>query len=238
MPNPIAITLRASAAATAGGTGTSVDLGDRTYVQLTLDVTAFTTGPLVVYVDTSLLGGEWVAAGQFEAVGGVVNRTLTVPAAGRWLRVRWTLSAGSVTFAVTGTAHQLYALPADVTRYGVPAAALDGVPLTAVADACLSASDEAAGYLSSAYTLPLTAWDIGTRKHVSAMAAYDLMRFRGYDPDSGKDELLQRGRDQAVQWLNRIADGKLRPVGIVDSTPTVAEPEVYVESAASRGWRR
>jgi hypothetical protein len=86
--------------------------------------------------------------------------------------------------------------------------------------------------------MPLTTWDVATRKHVACMAAYDLMRFRGYDPNAGPDELLQRGRDQAVQWFMRIADGKLRPVGIVDSTPVVTETEVYVESAASRGWRR
>jgi phage gp36-like protein len=239
MPNPLAITLHASAAETASGTGAAVDLGDRTYSALTLDASLVATGTTFsVTVETSPTGSQWAFAARFSTLSAVGTKTFTVPDSFRFLRVTWTIVGGPATFSVTGISHQLLATPGDVARYGLPGAALEDTPVEAIANACLGASEEAAGYLSSAYQLPLTTWDVATRKHVACMAAYDLMRFRGYDPNAGPDELLQRGRDQAVQWLMRIADGKLRPVGIVDSTPVVTETEVYVESAASRGWRR
>ena len=239
MPNPLAITLRASTEALASGTGASVDLGDRTYSVLMLDASAVAIGTtLAVTMETSPTGSQWAFAGRFQSVSGAATKTITIPDGQRYLRTVWTMTGGPATFGVTGIAHQLYATPQDVVRYGLPASALDGTPLSAISDACLGASDEASGYLASAYTLPLVSWNTDIRKHVACMAAYDLMRFRGYDPASGPDELLQKGRDQAVAWLMRVADGRLRPPGIVDSTPVVTETEVYVESAASRGWRR
>jgi phage gp36-like protein len=241
MPNPLAITLHASGAESVSGTGTSVDLGDRTLAQLTLEVTALGSGSsVVVSVETSLTGLDWAPIGRFEPVAAVAAKQLTLPNTIRFIRARWVLSgtSPSATFVVSGTAHQLYCLPSDVTRYGIPELALNGFPPASITDACLAASDEAAGYLASAYTLPMVKWDTDLRKHVACMAVYDILGARGYEPDSGKDTLIDDRRKQAIVWLNRIADGKLRPPGMVDSTPQITEPEVYVDSAASRGWRR
>jgi len=241
VPNTIAITLHASGAESASGaSSTPIDLGDRTLVEFTLDVTALAATTVVtVIVETSRTGTEWVFAGRFDALSKPSTRALVIPDALRFIRARWAIagSSPSATFALTAVAHQLYALPADIARYGLPAAALELVSPEQLARACLAASGEAEGYLSSAYKLPLTAWDIGTRSHVAKMAAYEAMRHRGFDPDSGKDASLEVGRGEAITWLNRIANGKLRPVGIVDSTPEAAENEVYVASERGRSWR-
>lgn len=241
MPNTLAITLHASGVETTTGAGTPpVDLGDRTLVELTLDATAFAATTVVtVIVETSRTGTEWIHAGRFDALSKPATRALVVADAMRYVRARWNLSgtAPSVTFSLAGVAHQLYAVPSDVARYGLPAAALEMLPPEQIARACLAASGEAEGYLSSAYKLPLATWDIGTRSHVAKMAAYEAMRWRGFDPDSGKDASLEVGRGEAITWLNRIANGKLRPVGIVDSTPEAAENEVYVASERGRSWR-
>jgi phage gp36-like protein len=216
MPSPLAITLHASGAETVSGTGTSVDLADRTLVELTLDLTAIsgTSAALAVTVETSMTGSDWSYLGKFETLGAAGARTLLLPVTKERIRARWVLTGTtpSTTFSVAGTAQQLYALPSDLMRFGLPARALESVPMTAIVDACFAASEEAAGYLGSAYSLPLASWGVDLRMHVAKMAAYNLMSIRGYDPDSGQDRLLQVGRDQAVTWLNRVADGKLRPM--------------------------
>lgn len=241
MPNQLNITLHASSAETVTDvSATSVDLGDRTFVELTLDVTALAvTTVATVIVETSRTGTEWVFAGRFDALSKPATRALVVSDALRFIRCRWSLAgtSPSATFALTGTAHQLYAVPADIARYGLPATALEVLLPEQLARACLAASGEAEGYLSSAYTLPLASWDVGTRSHIARMAAYEAMRYRGFDPDSGKDTSLEIGRSEAVTWLNRIANGKLRPPGIVDSTPAATENEVYVASDRGRSWR-
>lgn len=241
MPNTLDITLHASAAETlTGATSASVDIGDRTFIELTLDVTALAAATVVtVIVETSRTGTEWVFAGRFDALSKPSTRALVVSDAMRFIRCKWNLTgtSPSATFALSGVAHQLYAVPADLARYGLPAAALELVPPEQQARACLAASGEAEGYLASAYKLPLTSWDMGTRSHVARMAAYEAMRWRGFDPDSGKDTSLEVGRSEAITWLNRIANGKLRPPGIVDAAPLETENEVYVVSAAGRSWR-
>lgn len=240
MPNALDITLHASAAETSSNVGTVVDVADRTLLQLTWDWTAQsgTSPTLQVFVDGSLTQSNWTTVGTFAAATAIGAQQLTVTSGMRYLRARWVIggTTPSVTFAVTGTAYQLYCLPDDLTRFGIPQQAIDDMTDEQLASACLSASDEAAGYLGSAYSLPLTKWDTDLRKHVAAMAVADLMSFRGYDPESGMDKLIGMRRDQAVEWLNRIASGRLKPPALLDSTPTTSEQEVYVVSSLRRGW--
>jgi phage gp36-like protein len=243
MPNPLILELHASAPETASGTGLAIDLADRSLIQLTLEVTAFagTSPTLSVVIENSLTGLDWSVVAQFAPLAAIATKTLVVPESMRFMRARWAIGGSvspSVTFLLTGTANQLYALPSDIVRYGLPASALEGIPAAVLADFCLAASEEASGYLASAYTLPLANWGTDLRKHVARMVAYDVMSWRGYDPDSGKDDLLSKNRDMAIEWLNRVANGKLRPIGVEDATPLIAEEEIYIDSAPSRGWSR
>lgn len=241
MPNALAITLHASGAETVTGIGTAVDLADRSLVQLTVNVTAITgtaTPTIAVTFEHSIAQNDWILIGTLPAITVASTKTITLTGTYRYVRAKWAITGTgpSVTFAITGTAHQLYCEPSDITRHGIPKAAVESVPFEVLADKCLTASEEAAGYLASAYKMPLVSWGVDLRKHVAIMATYDLMRFIGYDPDAGKDSLIRIGRDDAVAWLNRIAAGKLRPVTIIDAEPEVMEPEVWVASGASRGW--
>lgn len=243
MPNQLAITLHsATTPEIASGIGLSVDLGARTLLELTLDVSVMTgTSPaLAVVVEHSQTTADWALVGTFIAFAGIGAKNLVIPNARRYVRVSWTIAGTlpSITFAVTGVAHQLYTETSDLTQYGIPEIALEGVSAVDRALACLAASDEAAGYLASAFTLPMVAWDRDLRMHGANMAVYTLIRPRGYDPDSGQDTLIRDGYDRALKWLDRIAAGKLRPPGMIDSTPEITEPEVWVVSQASRGWGR
>lgn len=241
MPNPLAITLHASGAETATGSGPVVDLTDRSFAQLAINVTVITgtaTPTIVFTVEHSLAQTDWSLLAQGPTITSASTKTLTLTGAYRYIRVRWVITGTtpSFTFAVTGTAHQLYCEPSDITTHGIPKPAVANVPVEQLAEKCLSASDEASGYLASAYKLPLVAWDNATRKHVARMATYELMSSRGYKADSGKDDQIRQGYDDALKWFNRIASGGLRPVGIIDTEPEVLEPEVWVASGSTRGW--
>jgi len=239
MPNPLAIQLQASAAKSADGTGTAVDLGDRTFAEIAIDVTAITASTTIAFtVETSRANNNWVLLSSVAALSAAQTTTLKVCSAWRYLRVKWAITGAtpSVTFAVNGTAHQLYCEPSDIWTHGIPKVAVQQMPLELLAEKCLSASDEAAGYLASAYELPMVSLDKACVKHVACIATYELMRPRGYKADSGKDDQIRQGYDDALKWFNRIASGGLRPPGMVDSSADVTESEVYVESGASRGW--
>lgn len=242
MPNPLAITLHASAAETASATGpTIVDLGDRTFVELTVDATVFaggTTPSIAFTVETSIAQSDWKLLGTLAAISAPATQQMKLVSASRYLRIKWVITGTptGITFAATGTAHQLYCEPSDIWTHGIPKPAVSQLPLELLAEKCLSASDEASGYLASAYQLPMVSLDKAAVKHTACMATYELMRPRGYKADSGKDDQIRQGYDDALKWFNRIASGGLRPPGMVDSSPAVTESEVYVESAASRGW--
>ena len=243
MPNALDITLQASAPQTAAGSGASVDIGDRTLVQLTVDLTAITASTVLnLSVQSAVTPTSWALASRLKPMAAVGAVQVLVPITSRYVRLTWTLTgsapAPSATFSVAGQAHQLYCQPGDLTTHAIPGTALEGIEPEARALACLSASDEAAGYLGMAFTLPLSKWDTDLRRYVAYMAVFQLLGARGFEPGSGKDTLIETRRDSAIGWLRRIADGKLRPPGMVDSTPTRRETEVYVVSEAGRGWGR
>jgi len=235
MPNPLAITLHASAAETVAGTGAETDVGLRTYTEIQLDVTAI-TGTLSVTVESSPTLSSWTPVGYFNSVTAQGARTLTVPDGNRYLRARW--QATSATFSVTGKAHQLYVLPKDIAALAPGRNLLDTLGLADLAKACLTASSEAEGYLASAATLPIVALDDATKTHIARLALFEVFRFRGIAV--GSQESIEIARSDALTWLNRIATGKLRPPGLVDATPDTPEVgspfDLYVVSQPSRGW--
>lgn len=90
-------------------------------------------------------------------------------------------------------------------------------------------------YLSSAYDLPLTSWGIGLRRRVCVIAAYDLLRVRGFNPE-GSDALVVDAYHEALAWLEKVAKGQLLAAESSDQTPTVTENAPTVDSDDVRGW--
>lgn len=243
MPNPKDIILRASAASTTGGTGAVLDVEGRTYTEVMLDVTAIASGTtLEVTIESSPTQSSWLQVGFFRKVTTQGARNLVVPDGHRYLRAVWTLSGSSpsATFVVTATAHQLYASPKDLALSGVSKSVLDGMTVLEQATACLVASSEAEGYLANATTLPITSLDAATRTHIARMAVFETQRAKG---NIGKENtgVFEIGRSDALKWLGGISSGKVRPPGLVDATPDVAETgtgsgDLFVISVPRRGW--
>jgi phage gp36-like protein len=235
MANPTPIELLSVQELTTSGSGTAVDIGTiRTAARLRVVISAI-TGSQVLRVQTSADGStNWrtVAERVFETND---PGAYDWPIVGldRYVRLTWAIS-GSATLGVSGQAHVVYCDPVDFTRYGLPDGATEGVEVSIIADACLAATDEADGYIAGAYVLPLTAWDEALRKHCTKLAVWTVMTRRGFDPEQGPDKILKVDYDNAIAWLKRLQDGKLRPPGIVDSTPQVFEGGASVVSRPRR----
>ena len=133
-----------------------------------------------------------------------------------------------------------YATRTDLTRFGLPAAALTGVA-DATQDAALeAASDVADSYLRSRYTLPLTGYGDDLKRVVCNIAAWDLLSTRGYDPRAGNDEAVRDRHDSAVSWLKDVSAGRAAVSG-GNTTPTPSRTSrvssgASVDSDTKRGW--
>lgn len=105
----------ASAARTTAGQSSAFDLQQADCVRLYVNVTAFTTGPLVIALQDTPEGTNWfdVAATNTSTTvaGQYANTAITINATGQWslnvdvpfadqARVRWAVTAGTVTFSV------------------------------------------------------------------------------------------------------------------------------------------
>jgi phage gp36-like protein len=194
---------------------------------------------LTVYVETApSADGPWQALASFPALSVVASKDQVFADCLRYNRVRWVLEGAtpSATFVVSGAAHVLYAKIADVGVHALPPEAIKSVPLVEQAACCLSATDEADGYLGGGKKLPLTAWGDDLTMQVAQIAAFRIMKRRGFQPQ-GSDELIVKGRDDAISWLRGVGRGDIEPPGMVDSTPDTYDAGITVISAPRQcGW--
>lgn len=129
-----------------------------------------------------------------------------------------------------------YANEADLERFGLPTPALEELDSPTKVAALEAASEIADGYLRSAYVLPLSAYGSDLKRHVVAIAVYDLLTRRGFDVDAGTDEHVRLRYQDAIRWLEQIAGGRIRPFSIVDATPGASEGRARASSNEGRGW--
>lgn len=141
------------------------------------------------------------------------------------------VSGASATVTFTGTSFLSYCTNKDITTLALPPQAVAGVPEIDKAEACLAATDEAVSYLGKFFDLPVVAWGGALRLHVANMAAYHLMKRRGFSPDN--DPLIRAGYTDALAWLSKNAENDSE---IEDNTPTVAPNSAYMVSNPPRGW--
>lgn len=197
----------------ASGVGASVDTAGETGALVSLDVTA---GTPVVTLQASVDGVTWTDVGA-PLTDGVPVRVYHQP---RYLRASWT---GAGTFTVIATTRSLFATP-DEVRACARAADDDG-PLATVTDAAIEDHIEAAtadilsAFQTAQFKLPVYAIGADTRRKCADLACFYAMKSIGFTPD-GDTDLFVKGHDDANAWLRRVAKEGLRPVGVIDATPT------------------
>jgi phage gp36-like protein len=257
MANPLAVTLHASGAETTSGSSAAVDLAPevaaggpvRAHARVTLDVTAVagTTKAMVVTLETSNhSAGPWVAVGAFSSLGATAVVEQSFAACRRYVRVSWAITGTGgpgFTFEATATGNVLYAVPADLPRFGIPAAAISDLTESQKADGLLGATDFVATYVARAYTMPLKSWASDLVRATCHVAAYDLACSLGFSPEQYDANIRQRYTDligepgKSNGWLDGLAAGDVALTGAVDSSATADEDSgaaVYTEPL--RGW--
>jgi phage gp36-like protein len=231
------VELLASTVITADGNSADVTLTDVGVALLNIEVTAYTTSgagaSVKVYVDRRAVATDsWTDGDAFTFTS--VSRQSVAVETGALVRVRWDVTnIASATIRVEGVAHQVYAKPSDLSQ-AIVAGAIAELSASDKARACLTATDTVNGYLTS-YVLPLTSWTYDLTLKTAYIAAAMLVTQRGADI-TGPDSLVYLERDKAVSWLNLVAAGRVRPPGIVDTTPDEYDAGIAVASNPSR-WR-
>lgn len=242
MSDPLAITLHASGEESASGSGDAVDLGPlRAAIIGQLELTVIPANQTVhVTIESApSADGPWTLIwSQRKSVVSIVK--FCAWSSGRFLRARWELSgAGPVAFAVTGAAHVTYAAPEDLDHQGVPSSSLEGITLEVKVRSLLQASADADAALATQFKLPISSWAEDLRGRVTSRAIYYIFRRRGFDPDTGVDQLIVMdgglimgdGQPTAVErWFRDIGRGVVHPSQIEDSTPTKREFGARVRS--------
>ncbi len=129
-----------------------------------------------------------------------------------------------------------YATLAHLVAFGLPAEALEGVAVQDQDSALKAASSLADSYLGAVFTVPLASWQDDLRRAVVAIAVYDLMSRRGFNPD-GSDQHIRLRYEDAIAWLKMVAAGAVVPV--VDEPPDDGTGDAssgVVYSEPLRGW--
>lgn len=236
--NPLTVTVRALAVASASGVSSYVGVGTRSSVRLSLDVTAMsgTTPTLNVTIETSRDLSVWRTVGAFTQATAGGTQTKVFPGCDQYLRASWTMggtASPSFTFGITGEAVQVYATPAEVRALAMDPGTLQDVTDEQLDPWCRAGSDEADDYLSRRYTMPLVSWPDSLRRHVGALVALMKMSAKGYNFPEGRDMFKDR-RDEAIAWLQMVAVSGA--AGIEDSTPEDDDCPVRVWTGKLRGW--
>lgn len=135
-----------------------------------------------------------------------------------------------------------YATATDITSLSLTPQAANRYGATAINAALQAASSRADSYLASAFVLPLQVtpqgWDMQLTRCVCDMAAFDLARQYGLNPNAPDFAAIRSLYDGAVSWLEQVRDKKLTPQ-YVDSEGTpdnVEEGGPFVITATQRGY--
>jgi hypothetical protein len=242
MANALAIELRAlsAAAVDAAGASLGVDIGTyRSAVELDLALISLSDGAsLTPRIETSPDNAAWRLAQQLDSIAEPGLTKVLVDGLQRYVRVAWEITGvtPSIKFALAGEAHSLFCTPEQLTSLSISGFALANVDPKTLLEACIAGSTEAYNYLASSHTPPILAWDKTTTQKTGLLIASIALNPRGRDPN-GPDEGVHKSANEArTQYFERIANGKLKPPGIVDSTPEVFEGGSVVASKPGRGW--
>lgn len=133
-----------------------------------------------------------------------------------------------------------YATTTDLTRFGLPSAALTGISSTTQEEAISAASNFADSYLRSRYDVPLTAYGDDLSQCVCALAAETLLTSRGLDPSRANGDVIITRADNARSWLRDVSAGRAAVSGGVTtpgpSPQARASTAPTTRSTSERGW--
>jgi phage gp36-like protein len=144
-----------------------------------------------------------------------------------------------------------YAAESDLVAVGMPPQSLGQLSPDQINAALQNASDKLdegfRGRYGDGPSPLLLTWDSSITEAVAQIAAYKLIKVRGYDPDSGADSTFRDGYMDAMQFIDRVQRQQAHPVVTVAGTPLAGavQPNLISSSvinlangrrAPQRGW--
>ena len=137
-----------------------------------------------------------------------------------------------------------YATIEDLRRYGLPETATVGVPDATLEAELEAASSTADAYLRGRFNLPLLSWGTDITMRVAHIAAYNIMRNRGFAPEAGSDVTIKEAYYEAVGFPDRPGSGwfpavqrqAIHPDVTETATGADAHPFPQIRTASRRGW--
>lgn len=95
------------------------------------------------------------------------------------------------------------------------------------------------GYLGQQFDLPLTAWDDDLRHAVAMAVDWDVMSYRGFNPERDADRVVLLRYEQAEAWMDKVSKGEITPM-VTDSSsgsgPGDSTAGPIVITSPQRGW--
>lgn len=117
-----------------------------------------------------------------------------------------------------------YADSDDLAALDLPPSATEGMTAADINLHLDAASARVDGYLRGRYLLPLSSpYPPEVVACTSALAAYSILSRRGFDPHAGTDANVRARYEDAIGWLERIAQGKVNLAAASDASPTLQD---------------
>ncbi|HTQ46660.1 MAG TPA: phage protein Gp36 family protein [Polyangiaceae bacterium] len=143
-----------------------------------------------------------------------------------------------------------YASITDVQNLGVPAQAIGFLTDTQQNAILQSASDYADTFFRArwgTHAVPLLAWDSSVTEAVAKIAAYRMIRVRGFKSNASADNELRQGHDDAVNWLHLVQRQQAHPsVTVAQANAPGSQQPLLISSSVvnvlsgstgpNRGW--
>ena len=141
-----------------------------------------------------------------------------------------------------------YAQISDLTTYGLPAVAIGpNLSPTTLNGILTAVSTKMDSYFRGRYALPFVTFDVDVVECCAKIAAFEVLRIRGYDPENAGDKAVKDGHDEAIKWLDKVQRQQAHPnvTPQPSQSPTYQQPFVQSQSvvnvatgqtAPNRGW--
>jgi phage gp36-like protein len=115
-----------------------------------------------------------------------------------------------------------YVTRTEFADQGLPAEALTGLSNATIDEALVWASSVCDMYLRKRHKLPLVAWEEDLRALVCDLAAWRILKRKGFNPNAPAHQAIVKSYDEAILTLKDLVKGLIE-LGVTDSSPDLDE---------------
>lgn len=116
-----------------------------------------------------------------------------------------------------------YATSTEFSDQSLPSESLTGISAGTINAALTWASGKINSYLGKRYALPLVSYGEDLKLACCDLAAWYLIKRRGFKTNAGSENAIVKAHDDSIQWLRDVAKGLAEPDAIVDASPELDE---------------